>query len=229
MNHSLKRPTKTTTTHHFKSRIKSRAMQHTIREEFRGIVVFVAVLWIVWFVDLVLPFNLTDWGVHPRTIRGLVGIPLMPFLHCGFGHILGNSIPLAILLALLAGSRANSWHVVVELILLGGGLLWCFGRSGAIHVGASGLIYGLIAFLIVAGLLEKRLVPLGVAILVGFLYGTTLVFGVLPSFNHQVSWDGHLFGAIGGAIVAYANTRRSAPQVLPTQENEFSVNPKFSV
>lgn len=187
-------------------------MQHTIREEFRGIVAFIAGLWIVWFVDLVLPIHLTDWGVHPRTIGGLIGIPLMPFLHGGFGHVLGNSIPLAILLALLAGSRSSSWPVVIELILLGGGLLWCFGRSSATHVGASGLIYGLIAFLIVAGLLEKRLVPLGIAILVGFLYGTTLLFGILPSFNDQVSWDGHLFGAIGGAIVAYANSSRSTPQ-----------------
>ena len=135
----------------------------------------------------------------------------LPFIHGGFGHLLGNTIPLAILLTLLAGSRSSSWLVVVELVLLGGGLLWCFGRSSATHVGASGLIYSLIAFLIVSGLLEKRLVPLGIAILVGFLYGTTLIFGVLPSFAQHISWDGHLFGAIAGAIVAYCNNRLSAP------------------
>lgn len=186
-------------------------MQHTIRDEFRGIAVFISALWIVWFVNLVLPIKLTDWGVHPRTIGGLIGIPLMPFLHGGFGHLLGNTIPLAILLTLLAGSRSSSWQVVVEVVLLGGALLWCFGRSSVTHVGASGLIYGLIAFMIVAGLLEKRLVPLGIAILVGFLYGTTLIFGVLPSFAQHISWDGHLFGAIAGVIVAYSNTRRSKP------------------
>jgi membrane associated rhomboid family serine protease len=198
-------------------------MQHTIREEFRGIVAFIAVLWLVWLVDLILPIKLTEWGVHPRTLGGLIGIPLMPFLHGGFGHLLANTIPLAILLTLLAGSRSSSWQVVIELVLLGGGLLWCFGRSNATHVGASGLIYALIAFLIVAGLLEKRLVPLGIAILVGFLYGTTLIFGVLPSFAQHVSWDGHLFGAIAGAIVAYTNTRQSTPQDLSAAAKELSV------
>lgn len=177
--------------------------QHTIREEFRGIAFFIGALWFVWLVDLILPMKLTDWGVHPRTVGGLVGIPLMPFLHAGFGHLLSNTIPLAILLTLLAGSRSSSWQVVAAIVLLGGGLLWCFGRSSATHVGASGLVYGLIAFLIVAGLLERRLVSLGVAILVGFLYGTTLIFGVLPSFQQHISWDGHLFGALAGALIAY--------------------------
>ncbi len=182
-------------------------MQHTIREEFRGIVVFIGVLWAVWLLDLVLPIDLNAWGLRPRTVGGFVGIPLMPFLHAGIGHLLSNTIPLAILLTLLAGSRASSWQVVAELVLLGGGLLWLLGRSSSTHVGASGLIYGLIAFLIVAGLLEKRLVPLGIAILVGFLYGSTLLFGVLPSLDQRISWDGHLFGAIAGAAIAYFNTR----------------------
>ena len=189
-------------------------MQQTIREEFRGIVAFIAAMWVVWLVDFILPIKLSDWGVHPRSIGGLLGIPLMPFLHSGFGHLLSNTIPLAILLTLLAGSRSNSWLVIIEVVLLGGGLLWCFGRSSATHVGASGLIYGLIAFLIVAGFLEKRLVSLGIAILVGLLYGTTLIFGIVPSFQQHISWDGHLFGAIAGAIVAYANTRQSAVQEL---------------
>ena len=193
-------------------------MQHTIREEFRGVVIFIGVLWAVWLIDLVLPVDLNAWGVRPRSLGGLVGIPLMPFLHAGFGHLLSNTIPLAILLTLLAGSRASSWQVVVELILLGGALLWLFGRSSSVHVGASGLIYGLIAFLIVSGLLEKRLVPLGIAILVGFLYGTTLVFGVLPSFDQRISWDGHLFGAIAGAAIAYANTRPSETKSDPNAD-----------
>lgn len=193
-------------------------MQHTIREEFRGVVIFIGVLWAVWLIDVVLPVDLNAWGVRPRSLRGLVGIPLMPFLHAGFGHLLSNTIPLAILLTLLAGSRASSWQVVVELILSGGALLWLFGRSSSVHVGASGLIYGLIAFLIVSGLLEKRLVPLGIAILVGFLYGTTLVFGVLPSFDQRISWDGHLFGAIAGAAIAYANTRPSETKSVPNAD-----------
>lgn len=198
-------------------------MQHTIREEFRGIVVFIGAMWVVWFADLILPIRLTDWGVQPRSIGGLIGIPLMPFLHSGLGHLISNTIPLAILLSLLAGSRSSSWQVVIELVLLGGALLWCFGRSNASHVGASGLVYGLIAYLIVAGFLEKRLVPLGIAILVGFLYGTTLILGVIPSLQQHISWDGHLFGAIAGAIVAYANTRASASQEIDASDQALSV------
>lgn len=189
-------------------------MQHTIREEFRGIAAFIAALWVVWLVDLILPIKLTEWGIQPRSIGGLIGIPLMPFLHGGLGHLLGNTIPLVILLTLLAGSRSNSWGVVIGVVLLGGGLLWCLGRSNSTHVGASGLIYGLVAFLIVTGFLERRIVPLGIALLVGFLYGTTLIFGVLPTMDKQVSWDGHLFGAVAGAIVAYANTRLSSTQSI---------------
>ncbi len=198
-------------------------MQHTIREEFRGIVVFIGVLWAVWFVDLVLPFDLTAWGINPRSLSGLIGIPLMPFIHQGIGHLLSNTIPLAILLTLLAGSRASSWEVVMQVILLGGALLWVIGRSGAIHVGASGLIYGLIAFLIVSGLLEKRLVSLGIAILVGFLYGTTLFFGVLPSLDQRISWDGHLCGAIAGAAIAYINTRSTESLADESRANSQTV------
>jgi membrane associated rhomboid family serine protease len=150
--------------------------------------------------------GLEDFGVVPRTLGGLVGIPAAPFLHENLHHIVSNTVPLFILLAILAGSRARSWEVVVDVVLLGGSLLWLFGRP-ATHIGASGLIFGLIAFLIVSGLRERRLVPLTIAVIVGFLYGGTLVSGVLPRFGSHISWDGHLFSAIAGGIVAYAMTR----------------------
>ena len=183
---------------------------HTIREELGGIVAFLAVVWGVFVVSRVIP-NLDSFGVIPRTLRGLAGIPAMPFLHADLHHILSNTVPLFILLALLAGSKARSWEIVVEVVLLGGLLLWLFGRSGD-HIGASGLIFGLIVFLILSGFLEKRPVPLAVAVLVGFVYGGTLIFGVLPRLGSNVSWDGHFCGAVAGGIVAYALTRESQQQ-----------------
>ncbi len=93
----------------------------------------------------------------------------------------------------------------MELIVLGSGLLWLFGRSNSVHVGASGLVYGLVAFFIVAGWLERRFVSLGIAILVAFLYGGSLFWSILPGLDSHTSWDGHLFGAIAGAAVAYFN------------------------
>ncbi|MGA2259746.1 MAG: rhomboid family intramembrane serine protease [Thermoguttaceae bacterium] len=190
-----------------------RNASHTIRQELFGIVAFIGVIWGVFAVSTFFP-HLDNFGVVPRTLPGLAGIPAMPFLHANLDHILSNTFPLFILLALLAGSKAQSWVIVVDIVLLGGLLLWLCGRS-ADHIGASGLIFGLIAFLILSGFLEKRLVPLAIAVIVGFGYGSTLISGVLPRLGSQVSWDGHLCGAVAGGIVAYALTREPAQ---PNQE-----------
>jgi membrane associated rhomboid family serine protease len=178
---------------------------HTIRQELHGVVLFVGAIWAVFLVSLVFP-KLDQYGVIPRHTIGLVGIPAMPFLHLNFQHILSNTFPLCVLLVLLAGSQARSWEVVVWITLLGGFLLWVFGRE-AVHIGASGLISGLTTFLILSGFLEKRIIPLLIALLVGFLYGSSVLMGVIPHVGSQTSWDGHLCGAVAGGIVAYALTR----------------------
>ena len=147
-------------------------------EELYGIAAFIGVIWAVFAVSQFIP-RLDSFGVVPRTLHGLIGIPAGAFLHYDLRHILSNTFPLFILLALLAGSRARSWEIVVDIVLLGGSLLWLCGRP-ATHIGASGLIFGLIAFLILSGLLERRFVPLAIAAIVGFGYGGTLISGVLP-------------------------------------------------
>lgn len=180
---------------------------HTVREEFRGVLVFMGGIWAAFALNwLVYPIDFNSYGVVPRDFSGAIGIPIMPFLHVSIGHLLSNTIPLFVLLTLLAGSRARSWEIVGEIILVGGVLLWIFGRS-VTHVGASGLVFGLVAFLILSGFLERRIVPLMISIGVGFLYGSTLVWGVLPSAGSHVSWDGHLCGAIAGGLTAYILTK----------------------
>jgi membrane associated rhomboid family serine protease len=183
---------------------------HTIRHEIHGVILFVGAIWAVYFLSVVFP-RLDDYGVIPRRLVGLVGIPAMPFLHASLKHLLANTIPLFVLLILLAGSRAASWEVVIAITVLGGVLLWVFGRP-AVHIGASGLISGLTAFLILSGLLEERIIPLLIALVVGFLYGGSLILGVVPRIGSQISWDGHLCGAIAGGVVAYALTRGSRKQ-----------------
>jgi membrane associated rhomboid family serine protease len=188
----------------------------SVRLEFHGVILFICSLWAVYLISLALP-RVDQYGVVPRTAAGLLGIVAMPFLHANLQHLIGNTIPLAVLLLLLAGSRARSWRVVVAVTVLGGLLLWLFGRP-AVHIGASGLISGLTAFLILSGLREGRLVPLLIALLVGFLYGGSLVIGVIPRFGSHISWDGHLCGAIAGAIVAYAlagGSRQSSQSSFP--------------
>ena len=186
---------------------------HSIGQELKGIAIFVGVIWGVFFLDwIVFLVEFNSFGLVPRTLWGTVGVVSMPFLHADWGHLLGNTVPLIILLALLAGSKARSWEIVAEIVVAGGALLWIFGRN-ALHVGASGLIFGLVAFLILSGLLERRIIPLIVSCAVGFLYGGTLIWGVLPRANSQVSWDGHICGALAGGLIAWLLTRE------PKQKN----------
>lgn len=183
---------------------------HSIGDEIKGVATFVTSIWVVFLVSHFVDLN-AYFALVPRTVRGLPGIVAMPFLHGGLAHLIGNTTPLFILLTLLAGSRAQSWWIVTSIILINGILLWLFGTNGTptmvkAHVGASGLVFGLITFLLVGGFLEKRLGPLLIGLLVGFLYGGTVLFGVLP-IRQGVSWDGHLFGAVAGVLVAFLSTR----------------------
>jgi len=182
-------------------------MQRGFQDEAKFIFGAVGFIWLIFLVDVLTPLSFIGWGLIPRDVTTLFGIVTMPFIHGGWAHIISNTVPLLVLLLLLAGSQARSIEVVTVIIVLGGILLWCFGRGGRYHVGASGVIYGLIAFLIVAGFLERRFVPLMVAILTGFLFGTTLLSGILPMVGSMVSWDGHLAGAIAGAAIAFISVK----------------------
>ncbi len=172
---------------------------HSFKRDLTGIAVFVAVIWAIFIVDRFLP--LEQLGLVPRSLKGLIGIVTIVFLHADLGHIMANTVPLVVTLCLLAGSRANSIDIVVYISVIAGVLLWLFGRD-ALHIGASVLVFGLIGFLVCAGFFEKRLLSALIAIGVAITYGSTLFFGVLP-IQRGVSWEGHLFGAIAGGLIAY--------------------------
>lgn len=178
---------------------------HEIRQEMWGIFLFVGAIWLVFLLDQFLP--LEHLGLVPRTFRGIPGIVASTFLHKNLAHIVANSVPLVIFLMLLAGSRSDSATVVSGIILIGGVLLWVFGRD-ARHIGASGLLFGLITFMLVSGVLERRWQAMIVALVVAVLYGTTLFSGVMP-FQPGVSWEGHLFGAVAGVVMAWQLARAS--------------------
>ena len=169
---------------------------------------FLLAMWLVYLVDLAIPVDLTQFGLVPRTLRGLMGIFTAPFLHGGFFHLLGNTIPLAMLMSLTIASRHRAWMIIVAIILISGCLLWIIGRN-ANHVGASGLVFGLSVFLITVGIRERKFASLGIALLVFFFFGGTLIWGVIPSFGSQVSWDGHLCGAIAGLAAGIFTTERA--------------------
>lgn len=171
-------------------------------ERFGWIVGLLGVIWTVQVVNLITGYTLNSWfGLQPRTFWGLDGILFMPVLHGSLTHAVANTVPLAILGGIL---EVTAHRLVLAasaiIIVLGGFGVWVFGK-GAIHVGASGLIFGWFGFLVARGFVEKRVVPLMAAVGVTLVYGT-MVWGVLPG-QAGVSWESHLLGAGAGVLAAF--------------------------
>lgn len=166
------------------------------------LVVFVAVLWAVQAVNWASGYALNRaLGLVPRQLDGLRGILAMPLLHGGFGHLAANTPPLLVMGALLASTAGRAiWSATALIVLLGGGLVWLLGAP-AIHIGASGLIFGWFGYLVTRGLWDRAPLALGVALAVALFYGS-MIWGVLPG-QPGVSWESHLFGALAGAIAAF--------------------------
>ena len=176
----------------------------------------VALLFIMWSVKLIetgFAIRLTEYGNYPLSIKGVAGIVLMPFLHGSWDHLMANSVPFLILgTALFYFYRSISLRVFIGIWLLSGIWVWFGGRSSW-HIGASGIIYGLSTFLFVSGLIRKDSRLAALSLIVIFLYGS-LVWGVFPDFypkEKNVSWEGHLGGAIAGIIMA-VYYRNSGPK-----------------
>lgn len=154
--------------------------------------------------DSLLPMRLDVFGIVPRTEWGLVGIVFSPFLHVDGAHLLANAAPLFFLLIVLNSHRQyRPAQALIAIWLASGFGTWLIGRGGAIHIGASSLIYGLVAYLICAGWWIRSWSSALVSILILISYGG-LFYGVLPQKGH-VSWEGHLAGAIAGWWVAKRN------------------------
>ncbi len=159
-----------------------------------------ALLWGVEVVNLATGHHLNTWGILPRTLIGLRGIPLSPFLHANLSHLFVNTLPFLVLggLLCLQGRRAFL-SVSLFIIVTGGAALWLFGRT-AYHIGASGLIFGFFGYLVGRGWYERSLSSILIALATLFFYGG-LVWGVLPT-NTYISWEGHLFGLLAGILAA---------------------------
>ena len=163
---------------------------------------FVAVLWALEIVDTVLGNRLDAEGIQPREGEGLLGILLAPLLHAGFGHLVANTVPLLVLGFLLLLSGVRRWAVVTAIVWLVGGLgTWLTGGDGTVHLGASGLVFGWLVHLLVRGFFTRRPGQILLGVAVFLLYGG-LLLGVLPG-TPGVSWQGHLFGALGGLLAAW--------------------------
>jgi membrane associated rhomboid family serine protease len=170
----------------------------------------VLLIWTVFLIEVRLEVNLNVYGIYPRTLAGLGGILLSPFLHAGIEHLYNNTLPLAILLAsLLYFYRNIAFRVLIYGLLLSGLITWLIGRP-SYHIGASGIIYLLASFIFFKGIITKHYRLVALSLIVVFIYGGLLWY-IFPVLD-EISWEGHLGGFVTGIFLAFT-LRAKVPAV----------------
>lgn len=181
-----------------------------LSEPFRPVAAVLAVLAVMWAVeviDLLPSTDLDQWGVRPRSLDGLVGIAAAPFLHSGFAHLIANTIPFVVLGGAIAlGSVSRFFRVSLIVAVISGLGTWLVASPGTVHIGASGLVFGYLTYLVTRGFFAGRLLWILGGLVALVFYGGIL-WGLLP--RPGVSWSGHVFGAIGGIVAAWSTSSRS--------------------
>lgn len=181
---------------------------------------FVALLWTIKLLEHFSEVSLAKLGILPRSIHGVLGVTTAPLIHGDISHLVSNTLPLLILgIIIMYFYRSTAMSLFSWTYLLTGILVWAVADGSGYHLGASGLIYGLVSFLFFSGLIRKDRRSLALALLVTFVYGG-MVWGVLPIYK-GVSWESHLFGGIIGAFCAwYYKDLDQAVEEIYDWENE---------
>lgn len=177
----------------------------------RGFVVvatLAALMWLVEIVDQIAGGRLDRNGIEPRELEGLDGIVWAPFLHGGFDHLIGNTIPFLLLgFAIALGGAARVATVTAVVALIGGLGTWLIAPDNTVHIGASGIVFGYAAYLVARGVYSRSAMQIALGVAVLAIWGTTLLRGLVP--EDGISWQGHLFGAVGGVVAAWLLHRRA--------------------
>lgn len=178
----------------------SKRSQENFALAVRGSIILTSFIWFVWIADAYLDLGLNRYGLRPRDLDGLIGVFTAPLLHGDLEHIFSNTLPLLISLTVMLYIYPNSSVRVLPVVWIGTGLLaWMIGRP-SIHIGASGFVYGMLAFIFLGGIFRQDLRSVGVSLAVWFLYGS-MIWGILP-IRAQMSWEMHLSGAVLGVAMA---------------------------
>ncbi|MHB9759528.1 rhomboid family intramembrane serine protease [Streptomyces sp. BYX5S] len=173
---------------------------------------WVALLWLLEVVDAASGNALDTFGIQPRETSELIDVVPASFIHFGFGHVAANSIPLLVLGFFAALGGLRRFFSACALIVVADGLgVWLVAPAHTNTAGASGLIFGLFAFVVLSGFVERR--PLGIVagVLIAAYWGTSFLAGLSPT-NDGVSWQGHLIGLAAGVVAAFVFRRRHAPE-----------------
>lgn len=179
---------------------------------------YLLVIWAVYFLNLVLfGGSLWQFGIHPLDISSLPHVLTSPLLHANLEHLVSNSGPGA-LFAFLVGYSGKRvfWEVSAFVVLIGGAGTWLFGGIGTNHIGASGLVYGWLAYLLIRGIFNRSFRQILLGVVLGFFY-SGLIWGVLPGME-GVSWQAHLFGALGGLIAGVVITSDDPPELAAKRQ-----------
>lgn len=176
-------------------------------------VALLAVMWIVQLADSILPGSFSGFGIRSWDLAGLGGIVLAPLLHSGWAHLIGNSVPFLVLGCIVAIDGARRFWIVTAVVTVIGGLgTWLVNVPGTLTVGASGLVFGYFGYLVARvfapGRLSHRILYAVIALIVIGVYGGTMLAGVF-GVRAGISWQGHLFGAVGGVIAAFVGGSRA--------------------
>lgn len=189
---------------------KPRGKYQVQREGLLLLAGIVATMWLVEAIDWIDSYHLNGDGIHPRDLGRIWAIFTAPFLHANFApHLLDNTIPLVFMGVIIALQGAKRLALVTLIVIVVGGLgTWLVSPSNTITIGASGVVFGYASYLLVRGFLDRSAIELLAGLIVGAVWGTALVSSVVP--HSGVSWQGHVCGAIGGVVAAYA-LRRERP------------------
>ncbi len=167
----------------------------------------VALMWASEVLDVIAGHRLDRLGIEPRETDGLIGVVTAPFLHGGFGHLISNTLPFVTMGIVIAFAGAARVLAVTAIVAVGSGLgAWLLGEEGTVHIGASGVVFGYGTYLLARGFFNRDALELAIAAVVAVIWGGALLGGVLP--EEGVSWQSHVFGAIGGVIAAQLLARK---------------------
>ena len=202
--------------------LRSGKAQFSFRLAFRAALMLVALLWAIFLIDALFDLDLNRFGLRPGSFPGLIGIFTAPLLHGGIGHLFNNSIPLLVAVTAILYLYPTASLRVIPMVWLGSGILgWLIGRP-SIHIGASGLLYGLLVFVFFSGVLRRDMRSVSVSLMIWFLY-STMIWGVFP-IRPNMSWELHLSGAIIGTLLAWVYRKRDlVPLKRYTWEYDDSV------
>jgi membrane associated rhomboid family serine protease len=183
---------------------------------FRAVAVMIALMWIVELINAIDSHKLDSDGIVPRNVSHLPGIVFAPFLHASLGHLLANTIPFAVLGLTIAFEGLRRLLTVTAFVALISGLgTWLVASGGSVTIGASGVVFGYATYLFGRGIFNRRLGQLAIGIAVGLFFGGALLWDLIP--HPGISWQDHLFGAIGGILAARMLADRGARDRAPTR------------